>query len=203
MPRNVPRCLIRAVAAALVLCAGALFCEAKARADDTIKRPGDHPSYGVEIEPHGLLDWYVPYAHSDAGIGLGGRFSIPVVQNGFVPTINNSVAISFGVDWIHYDSCYYGGSCSVDYLHFPIVMQWNFFVARRWSVFGEPGLDIYHAFFNDCPFTTVNGFACNQPQATGVEPAFFVGGRYHFSDGAALTMRVGFPTFSIGVSFFP
>jgi hypothetical protein len=31
----------------------------------------------------------------------------------------------------------------------------------------------------------------------------FVGGRLHFSEGVSLTMRVGWPYFSIGVSFFP
>jgi hypothetical protein len=190
------------VAAAVVL--PGLLASPCARADDTIKRPGDHPNYGVEIEPHGLLDWYLPYNNSNVGIGLGGRFSIPIVENGFVPSINNSVAISFGVDWVHYDGCYFTGNCTVDYLHFPVVMQWNFFVARRWSVFGEPGLAIYHSFYGNCPFTTANGFNCgNPPQQTGVEPAFFLGARYHFGDGAALTMRIGYPTFSIGVSFFP
>ncbi len=195
----------RALALASILFVG-LLCvfggAGDARADDTIKRPGDHPIYSVELEPHGLLGVYTPYAHSDSGFGIGGRFSIPIVTNGFVPTINNSVAISFGVDWIHYDGCFFAGNCSVDYLHFPIVMQWNFFVARRWSVFGEPGLAIYHGFFSDCPIAATN-FACNTPTSTGIEPAFFIGGRYHFADGAALTMRIGFPSFSIGVSFFP
>lgn len=198
-----PNARHRLIGAVYVLLLCLLVWPASARADDTIRRPGDHPTYSVELEPHGLLDWYVPYTHSNTGIGIGGRFSIPIVENGFVQTINNSVAISFGIDWIHYDGCFFNGNCAVDYLHFPIVMQWNFFVARRWSVFGEPGLDIYHGFFSDCPFTTANAFACNTPTQTGVEPAFFLGGRYHFSDGAALTMRIGFPTFSIGVSFFP
>jgi hypothetical protein len=36
-----------------------------------------------------------------------------------------------------------------------------------------------------------------------VLPAFFAGARYFFSDTVSLTMRVGFPTTSIGVSFFP
>jgi hypothetical protein len=202
MTRNVKRSRVQAGVAAAVILVG-VFASAGARADDTIKRPGDHPTYSVELEPHGLLDWYTPYNHSNAGFGIGGRFSIPIVQNGFVPSINNSVAISFGIDWVHYDGCYFLGNCSVDYLYFPIVMQWNFFVARRWSVFGEPGIAIYHGFFNDCPFA-VNGVGCGgTPQQTGVWPAFYIGGRYHFSDGAALTMRLGFPTLSIGVSSFP
>jgi hypothetical protein len=35
-----------------------------------------------------------------------------------------------------------------------------------------------------------------------VHPIIMAGGRYHFSENVALTMRVGYPSFSIGVSFF-
>jgi hypothetical protein len=183
-----------------------------AQADDTIKHPGEHPKYPVEIEPHGLWSWrHYYYAPSD-GFGLGARFSIPVVDNGFVPSINNSVAISFGVDWVHYSgsACYfYGppprpGPCYVlgdaNYLLFPVAMQWNFFVAQRWSVFGEPGLVIYHGFFDYCSGVPA-GNPCGTPTQTGVDFAFYAGGRYHFGEHAALTMRIGYPTFSIGVSF--
>jgi hypothetical protein len=169
-----------------------------ARADDTIKRPGDHPVYDVEIEPHLLVGWDNVYAAG--GLGIGARFSIPIVHNGFVQEINNSVAISFGLDWMHYDGCWYHGNCSADYFHFPVVMQWNFFVAQRWSVFGEPGLLFYHGFVSDCP----NGNTCPaSPRATFLEPALYLGGRYHFSEKASLTMRIGYPAFTIGFSFFP
>jgi hypothetical protein len=30
----------------------------------------------------------------------------------------------------------------------------------------------------------------------------YAGGRYHFSDSVALTLRIGYPTLSVGVSFF-
>src|SRR5579864_1483568 len=87
------------VAAAVVSAAGA------ARADDTIRHPGDHPQYLFEAEPHVLLGWGGPIANG--GYGIGARFSIPVVDNGFVSSINNSVAIGFGVDLVHYDWCWY------------------------------------------------------------------------------------------------
>ena len=55
-------------------------------------------------------------------------------------------------------------------------MQWNFYVSQRWSVFGEPGLVIFHGFLNDnCP----SNVPCHEPSETSVEPAIFVGGRYH------------------------
>jgi hypothetical protein len=171
-----------------------------ARADDTIKHPGDHPQYTFEVEPHLVLGWGGVYGND--GYGLGVRFSIPIVDNGFVPSINNSVAISFGADIVHYDWCWYDNhaSCSANYLDFPVAMQWNFFVAQHWSVFGEPGLIVYNGFLSDCP----NGNNCpGRPGGLGIEPALYLGGRYHLSPGTALTLRVGFPAFSFGFSFFP
>jgi hypothetical protein len=202
----------------VILCASALSAAlalatpTPARADDTIKHPGDHPDYAVEIEPHGLWSWtHYDYAPND-GFGLGARFSIPIVKNGFIPSINNSVAIGFGVDWLHYSgaSCYdyggrnYRGPCydvgDANYLFFPVVMQWNFFVAKQWSVFGEPGLVIYHGFFDYCAGAPA-GFNCGNPTSTGVDFAFYLGGRYHVSEHVALVLRIGYPTFSFGVSF--
>jgi hypothetical protein len=37
-------------------------------------------------------------------------------------------------------------------------------------------------------------------RSPGAAPAFFAGGRYHFSDRVTLTMRVGYPSFTAGVS---
>jgi len=174
----------------------ALFVASPASADDTIKHPGDHPHYSVEVEPHLLLGWGGGWG---GGVGLGGRFTIPVVDNGFVSTINNSVGVGFGLDVLWYNGCYYaGGGCTATGFDFPVVMQWNFFVAQRWSVFGEPGLVIYHNAWS-CPGGNCPNFGNAE---TFVEPALFVGGRYHVSDSVALTMRIGFPSFSFGGSFF-
>jgi hypothetical protein len=199
-------------AAALAVAIAAACVASPARADDTIKHPGDHPQYSVEIEPHGLWGWTHYDYEPDDGFGLGARFSIPIVDKGFVPSINDSVAIGFGVDWLHYSGVgcynYYGphgpnGCYDVgdsNFLIFPVVLQWNFFVAQRWSVFGEPGLVIYHGFFDYC-HNAPPGFACNNPTQTGVDFAFYAGGRYHVSDHVALVLRIGYPTFSFGVSF--
>ncbi|HEY1697502.1 MAG TPA: hypothetical protein VGG39_35310 [Polyangiaceae bacterium] len=197
---------------AVAFAATAACIASPARADDTIKRPGDHPQYAVEIEPHGLWGWtHYDYEPVD-GFGLGARFSIPIVDRGFVPSINDSVAIGFGVDWLHYsgEGCYtyYGphgpngcyGVGDSDFVVFPVVMQWNFFVARRWSVFGEPGLVIYHGFFDYCRNAPA-GFPCAEPTQTGVDFAFYAGGRFHVNDHVALVLRIGYPTFSFGVSF--
>src|SRR5689334_14856497 len=126
-PRRVLTCM--ALVAAVLL---ALFTAQTASADEhsIIRHPGDHPRYSVELEPHLLATVFDTPAGN--GVGLGGRFSIPIVDNGFVSSINNNVAIGFGVDWAHYSGCWHGWrdvgyyDCpSFNTVLFPVVMQWN------------------------------------------------------------------------------
>ncbi|HMI86375.1 MAG TPA: hypothetical protein VK550_19915 [Polyangiaceae bacterium] len=185
-----------------------------ARAEEMIiKRPGDHPAYSVEIEPHLTLAFFVPTAGS-SGLGIGGRFTIPIVKNGFVSSINNSVGIGLGLDWIHYNGCYrYWGNpyacANFETFVLPVVMQWNFFLSTHWSVFGEPGLAITVNSYGSCVDFYVDDRGrrvdCGPaPNRLGVNPfVLFLGGRYHFNETTALTMRIGWPYASIGVSFMP
>ncbi len=173
-------------------------------AQSIIKNPGDHPDYKVELEPHLDFGWANLYASN--GFGAGARASIPIVRNGFVSTINNSVAISFGIDWLRYNACYFRGvrgfdgfGCGASFFVFPVAMQWNFWLSPQWSVFGEPGLYIYHGVFDDNFCGNIPG--CGYPTRTGIDVAAYVGGRFHFNDTVALTLRIGYPTFSFGVSF--
>ena len=123
-------------------------------------------------------------------------------------SINNSVGIGFGLDWVHYNGCYHwrspNGLCSnLDNLWFPVVMQWNFFLSTHWSVFAEPGLALHYSSWGDgCVsgnYVDVGGGTryvdCgNAPNRLGVDPfVLFVGGRYHFTEQVALTMRIGWP----------
>ena len=184
--------------------AASAACGTSAFADDTIKSHGDHPDYVVEIEPHGLVGF--GFRYGGAGIGVGARFSINIVKNGFIPSINNNVAISFGADFMHYGGCYGGFSdgigCSANYLFFPVALQWNFYVAEHWSVFGEPGIVPFYGFYDDFCGNGINQVrGCDNPSHFSVAPALYVGGRYHFNEHTALTMRIGYPDFSIGVSF--
>lgn len=190
---------------AVLAAAGAV--STSALADDTIKSPGDHPDYTLEIEPHGLVGF--GFRYGGVGLGVGARFSINIVKNGFIPSINNSVAVTFGGDFMHYGGCYNGFndningfSCSANYLLFPVALQWNFYVASHWSVFGEPGIVPFYGFYDDFCGDGPNQIkGCDNPSHFSVAPALYVGGRYHFNEHTALTMRIGYPDFSIGVSF--
>jgi hypothetical protein len=179
-----------------------------ASAQSTILRPGDRPAYTVELEPHlAVAPLEPPGTGTGSGVGVGFRGTIEIVPDGFIPRLNDSIGLGIGFDGLRYPGtgevsgrcarfepgplgtrvCVevdgYGGDS--DYLFHEVVMQWNFWLHDRWSVFGEPGLAVYVLDGGDL----------------GLAPVFQAGGRFHFSDRLTLTLRLGYPAFSLGVSF--
>jgi len=187
--------------AAVSAVAASLICSAAHADTSVIKRPGAHPRYSLEAEPHLALGYgHGPGPIDDGnGFGPGGRFTLELVDNGFISSINNTVGIGFGLDLIFwgdadYDECRgpdNARDCERHHdtfreLVLPVVMQWNFWVSRNWSVFGEPGVAL----------------RLRENARDRFEPfVFYAGGRYHFSDNLTLTMRIGYPSVSVGVSF--
>ncbi len=170
-----PRPLL--AAATLAAATTALLVASTAAAQSVIKQPGRHPDYVFEAEPHLWLGFDTPgKGGTGSGFGPGFRGTIELVDNGFIKSINNTVGIGFGADFLTFGK-------RTGALWVPVVMQWNFWLTRSWSVFGEPG----------------GGFWLGN--AKGLRPAFYAGGRYHFSDMLALTLRAGYPGISVGVSF--
>jgi hypothetical protein len=170
--RALPSLLLKALpfAATLALSHAALADES------VIDIPGAHPDYSVELEPEAVFVFGRPL---NEGPGVGLRISIPLVDNGFVSTINNNVGISFGIDK---DPLASGRTINV-----PVALQWNFFLTRHWSVLAEPGVFFQ---FDD---------------HTRAYAQLWGGVRYHFNDSVALMARVTLPNapaFSIGVSLF-
>lgn len=196
---------------ALAACALVAAPTVAAAGDDTIRSPGEHPKYTVELEPHALIG-YDAFGWGGFGFGLGGRASVPLMDNGFVPKINNQPAITFGIDWMHFESsCYYYfagiGGCSANYVYFPLGLQWNFYVSKAWSVFAEAGFAPFYGSYSDFCDTldprSVDYLRCNavRPSHFNFEPWGSLGGRYSFNEKTSLVMRLGVPTFMIGVSF--
>ncbi len=200
-----PSRLLRLSLPSLVLAAALLSLARPAAADTlTIKRDGDHPRYFFEAEPHLLIAALNPPgpAH-DVGLGVGFRGTIQLLDRGFIKHINDSVGIGIGFDWLHYahgefhctktilggpnnqPQCYSHTYSSVSYFYIPVVMQWNFWLSRNWSVFGEPGA----------------AFRIVSPGTNHFDPVVDVGGRWHFADTVTLTLRAGYPDFSVGLSF--
>jgi hypothetical protein len=152
--------------------------------------------YPIEFEPH--FAFGAENVYGATGFGAGLRVGVPIVS-GFLGRVPDNLAISFGGDFLHYDNCYYTNDCGANYLMLPVAAQWNIFVARRVSIFGEGGAFIYKGFFNGC--APGDGPGCSSPSDFGILPTLAVGARFHIGDNASFTARIGYPTMTLGVSF--
>jgi hypothetical protein len=166
-----------------------------------IKQPGNHPRYSVELEPHLLLqhsdDWYA----DSGGYGLGVRASIPLLHNGPISTINNSLALGFGADVAFFDSCNARfRDCDARMIWLPVVGQWNFFFTPVVSVFGELGVSIVHR-SADWEGGCLGDIDCDDTELDLFRPLFFGGGRFLFSRSVGMVVRLGTPYVSLGADF--
>lgn len=195
--------------AGAVACALAFSTLGAPAAAATIIKDPNPPKYSVEIEPHlNVQYFYATYgAH---GFGPGVRFGIPIVSPGFIKTINNSVAISFGADIFYLQpnekrfcdraGCYDYEGKGFWALYSPVTMQWNFWITEKWSAFGEPGVVLRTLVSEDSACDRKWGCKTND---SFVWWSFYAGARFHFSDRMALTLRAGYPTgVSVGLSIF-
>jgi hypothetical protein len=208
MTRGGPSTMLRARALHFALAFVAAFASTeRASAQNTIRAGGSRPGYSVELEPHLLLTPFSPPGVGTGnGFGIGARGTFEILREGFIPSVNDSVGIGVGLDWIHYDGSRVEEEArclrveqapngipvcvevagDTDYLWIPVVMQWNFWLHRKWSAFGEPGIAL----------------RVDDMEDFGLSPfVLYVGGRYHLSDRFSLTIRLGYPAFSFGGSF--
>lgn len=196
---------------ALLLLLSLLLTPGLAQAQSIIKQPGNHADYSVELEPHFAFQWSNRLGDDD-GFGPGLRVNIPFLKNGPISSINNNMAIGFGADvtfgdagpWCRgFDPEFDGDGCNVTEVWLPVVLQWNFFLTKVISVFGEPGFAIAHRrwdFSYNCngPMNP----ACDWDESdTDVEFVFGAGARFMFSDRVGATVRLGWPMLTAGINF--
>jgi hypothetical protein len=161
----------------------------------------------VELEPHLVLDWAGVPGHHEEGIGLGFRASIPLFHNGPISTINNNMAISFGLDWTYADRACgpranpWNESCELNSFWFPVTLQWNFFLTDIISVFGEPGLAVVHYRWDTWDRCWAPGYCDPNGHDTVLRPVFSGGARFLFSDHIGAVVRLGYPFITAGITF--
>jgi len=168
-------------------------------AEAQIDRPGAHVSYSAEVEPHLVLQ------HTDDdGIGVGVRASFPVIDNGPVRTINNSLALGVGFDWSHWDDECPGpfDDCDGNDFWIPLVVQWNFFFSDLISAFPELGIGLEYETWEEDYLDCRRGDWCDDDGDLDVELVLWLGVRFHLAREVALTVRLGTPSILIGASFF-
>jgi hypothetical protein len=153
------------VAAVLVL------APATARAEEpyVIETLGEHPRYRFEFEPVVGLAYAGPF-NPHGALVFGARVALNLAD-GFVQSINDSVAISAGAEFD-----------AIGNLLVPVALQWNFWFSDSWSMFFEPGA------------------ALSSSATTTVIPVGYLGARLHLNPRVALTLRAGFPDSTLGLT---
>jgi hypothetical protein len=183
---------------AALIAASVLVVPATAAAEEyESHRYSDVADYPIEIEPH--FSFGAENVYGTTGYGAGLRLGLPLVS-GSLGRVPDNLALSFGGDLLHYDNCYYGADCGANYLMVPVAAQWNIFVARRVSLLAEGGLFVYRGFFDGC--RPGDGPGCSPPSDFGVLPTIAIGVRVHLGPAASFTARLGYPTTTLGISFF-
>jgi hypothetical protein len=189
------RTVLRASSACLSLAILAATSVARADGEVEMRRVRDPLAYPVEVEPH--LTFGAENVYGNTGFGAGVRVGVPMAV-GHLGRVPQNLALSFGGDLVHYDNCYYGPYCGANYVMVPAALQWNVGVARPLSVFVEGGAFLYKGWFDRCG---PGDAGCYPPSDFGLLPTIALGGRVHLGENVALTLRLGYPTTTLGVSF--
>ncbi len=174
----------------LLTLVGGSFSSSHAEAQSRVRI--DRPHTGgrpFQLDVHGGFAWW------GAGGAVGARFGIPIVENGFVSSINNAVYINFGADAYFIRYRRRGNDVRGTGAGFPVALHWEFYFHENWSAFAEVGanLFLFHpALIDDGEFYA------------GDAAAWFlwaVGGRFNINESISLTLRLGGPYTSFGVTF--
>lgn len=186
LPRTISR-LVALVSVAFALTLSSTALTSTARADHDIRSPYTG-NRGFQLDFHGGFTWY------GTGVAAGARFGIPLVHNGFVPTLDNAVYLNFGLDLYYMNDTFDCTSCIDNYgfgFGVPVALHWEFFFNDTWSAFAEIG-----AQFVAHPYWFRHGQFRSDP---GQWFLAAVGGSLHFSEAFSLTLRVGNPYVALGV----
>ena len=164
-----------------------------------IDAAGHHPRYHAELEPHLVWQWTGDEAAVDDGIGFGFRASIPILQDGPISTINNNLAISFGLDWAYFPHCSPRvDACDENDFWVPVTLQWNFFLTSVVSLFPEFGLGFRDAIVSYDDPCNVRG--CHSTSLE-VHPVLWFGARFTLARNFAIVTRLGVPSLQLGAAF--
>lgn len=167
-----------------------------ARADHDIQTPftGTRP---FQLELHGGLAWY------GFGFAGGARFGIPLMQNGFISSLDNAVYVNFGGDFYFVDDygCYARNPGEPCHGHayrfavgFPVALHWEFYFSDMWSAFAELGLQVFLP-----PSLFYRGYI-EYNEHVGQWVIAAVGGSLHLGEVLSLTARIGNPYVSFGIT---
>ena len=122
--------------------------------------------------------------------GVGARYYLPIVKDGFIPPANDEFGIEFGGDLAFYSSpngTYFG-------LSIPVEVLWDFHFFPRFDAYAKVGAAVAIGFGNYYRGGPV-------PAPVGVYPISAVGLRLRLTDAIFLRAEAGYPWAKVGVAF--
>ena len=140
---------------AAVLVAGPLASRAYAQeeggqssGESVVRKPGGLMDASEHDRPS-MLSFFLelPY-YGGFGLGAGARYTLPLLKNGFISNLNDSVELEFGADgWFSF----YGFWA----LGVPVEGRWTFHITPEFSAYGKVGVGLGVAAvtaFNGAPY---------------------------------------------------
>jgi len=144
------------------------------------------------------LDLHAGFTWHGVGAASGVRFGIPLMENGFIGTLNNAVYLNFGADfyWVQWRDRGRGNGWDYNWgMGFPVTLHWEFYFSESWSAFAEIGAQFYvHPEW-------LHGNGRFEVRQWGQWFIAAVGGSWHITPNFALTVRVGNPYVAAGLTF--
>ncbi|WP_257449231.1 hypothetical protein [Archangium lipolyticum] len=124
------------------------------------KQPGGLLDRGEPHERKQMLSFYgiLPWGYG-FGAGAAVRYGIPIVKEGFIRPLNDSIEIEFGGDFWYAN---YGLLSGFDYgylgLLIPVEGQWSFHITPKFTAFAKLGLGWRFNFWTDSSVPSSLGY---------------------------------------------
>jgi hypothetical protein len=142
---------------------------------------------GPHHRPSMITVWGIlPYAYG-VGLGVGARYTLPLVHDGFVRSINNSVELEFGGDLGFFGL----GGLGYTNLDLAAELRWTFHMTPVFDLYPKVGLG--YRFF-------ISGVD-NAPVAAAFYEDIGGGLLYRIGSGTQLRAEIGYSGLRVGVGF--
>ncbi|PTL82414.1 hypothetical protein DAT35_16490 [Vitiosangium sp. GDMCC 1.1324] len=141
--------------------------QARAQGDsNSMSSPGGLKDAGTH-ERSPMLSFFglLPWGYG-TGIGVAGRYTLPILKDGFIPPLNDSVELEFGGDvWFGGQNFGLGRDYSYVGLAIPVEGRWTFHFTPKFSAYGKASVGWYFNFWSnnvdDIAGASYGGFYAN------------------------------------------
>jgi hypothetical protein len=123
------------------------------------------------------------------GLGLGARYYIPILHDGFIPSINDEFGIEFGADFAGSFVGYFLPEVDI-----PVEVMWNFHFTRNFSAYAKAGVALEMVFANGAfgPYTQTGFYVTARPVGS-------VGLHLRINDTLNFRVEGGYPWVKVGL----